>query len=82
MYVPADRKKPSVDLLYITDRAPGTEAAKTLPYSTDRSRSMAFGSVTVEIGNGIDWNTLVAQSTLSKLAVPGRWRQVTTPVVE
>jgi esterase/lipase superfamily enzyme len=64
--IPADSRKPSVDLLYITDRAPGTEAAKTLPYSADRSRSMAFGSVTVEIGEGIDWSALAAQSTVSK----------------
>jgi hypothetical protein len=33
--VPVDRKKPSVDLLYITDRAPGTEADKTLPYTAE-----------------------------------------------
>jgi esterase/lipase superfamily enzyme len=68
--VPADRKKPSVDLLYITDRAPTPGADKSIPYSAHRSRSMAFGSVTVEIGQGIDWSTLVAQSTLSKRTVP------------
>jgi esterase/lipase superfamily enzyme len=68
--IPADSRKPSIDLLYITDRAPGSEAAKTLPYSADRSRSMAFGSVTVEIGQGIDWGTLAAQSTVSKRSVP------------
>ncbi|WP_455289372.1 alpha/beta hydrolase [Cupriavidus necator] len=67
--IPADSKKPSIDLLYITDRAPGTEADK-LPYSADRSRSMAFGSVTVGFGEGIDWSTLVAQSTVSKRSVP------------
>jgi esterase/lipase superfamily enzyme len=42
--IPADSKKASVDLLYLTDRAPGTETAKTLLYSTDRSRSMAFAN--------------------------------------
>jgi hypothetical protein len=51
MFRPPTRKA-SVGLLYVTDRAPGTEAAKTLPYSADRSHSMAFGSVTVEFGKG------------------------------
>ena len=68
--IPADSRKPSVDILYITDRAPGTEADKTLPYSADRSRSMAFGSVTVEFGKGVDWSTLADQSTVSKRSVP------------
>ena len=67
--VPADDRKASVDLLYVTNRAPGTEAAKTLPYSADRSHSMAFGSVTVEFGDGVPWDTLVAQSTLSERSV-------------
>jgi len=31
--VPADSQKASLDLLYVTDRAPATEADKTLPYS-------------------------------------------------
>jgi hypothetical protein len=41
--------------LYVTNRAPGTEEAKTLPYSAERSHSMAFGSVTIEFGEGISW---------------------------
>jgi esterase/lipase superfamily enzyme len=68
--IPADSQKASVDLLYVTDRAPGTEAAKTLPYGAERSHSMAFGAVTVEFGEGVDWNTLVAQSSVSKRSVP------------
>ena len=68
--VPAADKKASIDLLYVTDRAPGTEAAKTLPYSADRSHSMAFGTVTVELGEAVSWDTLVAQSTVSKRSVP------------
>lgn len=68
--IPADSRKASVDLLYITDRAPGTEEAKTLPYSAERSHSMAFGAVTVEFGEGVDWDTLAVQSTLSKRSVP------------
>jgi esterase/lipase superfamily enzyme len=68
--VPDSDKKASIDLLYVTDRAPGTEADKPLPYSAERSHSMAFGSVTVEFGEGVAWDTLVAQSTLSERKVP------------
>ena len=63
--VPAADKKASVDLLYVTHRAPGTEEAKALPYSAERSHAMAFGSLTVEFGAGLAWDTLAAQSTLS-----------------
>ena len=58
--IPAASQKASIDLLYITNRAPGTEAAKTLPYSSERSHSMAFGTVTIDFGEGVPWNTLVA----------------------
>jgi esterase/lipase superfamily enzyme len=67
---PAAGQKGSVDLLYVTNRAPGTEEAKTLPYSAERSHAMAFGSVTVEFGEGVPLDTLAAQSTLSKRTVP------------
>ena len=68
--VPAAGQKASIDLLYVTNRAPGTEEAKTLPYSAERSHSMAFGIVTIEFGEGVSLDTLVAQSTLSKRTVP------------
>jgi esterase/lipase superfamily enzyme len=68
--VPAADKRASIDLLYVTNRAPGTEAAKTLPYSAERSHSMAFGTVTVELGEAVAWDTLVAQSIVSKRSVP------------
>jgi len=67
---PAAGQKSSIDLLYVTDRAPGTEAEKTLPYGSERSHSMAFGSVTVEFGEGVALDTLAAQSTLSQRSVP------------
>ncbi len=68
--VPADRQKPSIDLLYVTDRAPATKPCEPLPYSAKRSRSMAFGSVTVEFGEGVAWDTLVKQSTVTERWVP------------
>ena len=41
-------------------------AAAALPYTSDRSRSMAFGSVSVEIGQSVAWPTLVEMSTASQ----------------
>src|SRR5512134_1400690 len=51
-------RRPSLDLLYITDRAPA-EQADGLPYTAARSRSMAFGSTMVEFGDDISWDALV-----------------------
>ena len=52
----------SVNLLYVTDRTPVTRADGSLSYGSDRSRSMAFGSVIVEIGERVPWPTLAEQS--------------------
>ena len=60
----------SVDLLYITDRAPVTKPDGSLAYSSDRSRSMAFGSVMVEIGENVPWPVLAEQSTESPRELP------------
>jgi len=50
-----------VDLLYVTDRAPETVDG-ALAYGSRRSASAAYGSVTVEIGEGISWEELVEVS--------------------
>jgi hypothetical protein len=55
----------SIDLLYLTDRAPMTKPDGSLGYSSDRSRSMAFGSVTVEIGEKVPWPILAKESVAS-----------------
>lgn len=52
----------TVDLLYVTDRAP-ERVDGNLRYGYGRSRSLAFGSCKVEIGKGMDWKTLVTEST-------------------
>jgi esterase/lipase superfamily enzyme len=52
----------TVDLLYVTDRAPRLENG-SLRYGYERSRSLAFGSCFVEIGQQMDWATLVSEST-------------------
>ncbi|HSV57998.1 MAG TPA: alpha/beta hydrolase [Variovorax sp.] len=68
--IPAAGQKASIDLLYVTNRAPGSAEAKTLPYSADRSHSMAFGNATIEFGEGVPLDTLLAQSQLTERTVP------------
>lgn len=59
-----------VDLLFVTDRAPETVDG-SLAYGSGRSASAAYGSVTVEIGDGVSWETLVELSgTSSRHANP------------
>jgi len=63
---PENRVSPAVrssrvDLLYVTDRAPET-VDDALVYGSRRSASAAYGSVTVEIGDGISWEELVEVS--------------------
>jgi esterase/lipase superfamily enzyme len=60
----------SVDLLYVTDRAPMTKPDDSLGYSSDRSRSMAFGSVTVEIGEKVASPILAMESVASERDLP------------
>ena len=68
--IPADRQKPPIDLLYVTDRAPKAKPEEKLPYSAERSRSMAFGSVTVEVRQGRHvGHVWLRQSTVSKRSV-------------
>src|SRR5262245_52076453 len=58
-----ERQSPDLDLLFITDRAPATDPDDPLPYSALRSRSIAFGSTTVEFGDGVTWDELAKEST-------------------
>src|SRR5512138_3775919 len=59
--LPIDHRRPPLDLIFITDRAPG-EQAGDLPYGATRSRSMAFGSVMIEFGRDVTWDVLVRES--------------------
>ena len=61
---------PSLDLLYVTDRAPAAKPGEPLPYTAERSRSMAFGSVRVEFGEDMTWDELVKQSTAGERPAP------------
>jgi len=68
--VPAARRVPPLDLLYVTDRARSTKPDDPPSYSADRSRSMAFGSVTVDFGENMTWDELVRLSTASERPAP------------
>ncbi len=64
-----DSRRPSLDLLFVTDRAPA-EQADGLPYTAGRSRSMAFGSAMVEFGEDVSWDVLVKESTATQRVNP------------
>ncbi len=62
--IPAERKRPDLELLYITDRAPQKDPDAGVPYGQERSRSLAFGSTVVRMGEDLDWSELEQQSQL------------------
>ena len=64
-----DSRRPSLDLLFITDRAPA-EKANHLPYTASRSRSMAFGSTMVQFGENVTWDELIKESTTTQRVSP------------
>lgn len=53
---------PTVDVLYVTDRTPSNDGVSGVRYGHDRSPSVAYGSVEVEIGEGLDWDEVVRHS--------------------
>ncbi len=67
--LPPDSRRPSLDLLFITDRAPA-EHAGDVPYTASRSHSMAFGSATIEFGKDVSWDVLVKESTATQRVNP------------
>jgi esterase/lipase superfamily enzyme len=90
--LPPDRQKPYVDLIYMTDRAPRTDPNDPEPYTADRARSMAFGTLRVDIGDGIRWSDLASESTSGSRTIPlelklgaaqelGRFPQIIYPLV-
>ncbi len=70
-------RTPDIELVYITDRAPRAAQATeqdadpeaTLPYTAERSASMAFGTVRVRFGERVDWDTLAAQSVAAERSI-------------
>ncbi len=49
--VPEALRSNQVDLLYVTDRSPESDENGKLAYGSERSDSIAFGSVVVEFGD-------------------------------
>jgi esterase/lipase superfamily enzyme len=66
---PVDSRQPSLDLLFITDRAPAAHPGDP-PYTAERSRSMAFGSAMVEFGENVTWDVLIRESTAAQRVNP------------
>ena len=64
-----ERREPPLELLFITDRMPAQHADDP-PYTAGRSRSMAFGSVTIDFGENVTWDVLVRESTATQRATP------------
>jgi esterase/lipase superfamily enzyme len=60
------RRKPAVDLLFVTDRSPQADPESDLPYGQKRSASIAFGSAVVDFGPNLSWAELERQSRLAE----------------
>ncbi len=69
--VPAVFQTNRVDLLYVTDRRLERRGADGYPaYTFRRAPQVAFGSCVVELGRGLDWETLVAESRRGERRAP------------
>jgi esterase/lipase superfamily enzyme len=55
-------KTSTIDVLYATDRAPSHDGAGGVRYGHERSTSVGYGSVKVEIGEGLSWDEVVRHS--------------------
>ena len=58
--LPAESRTPALDLLFITDRVRAKSADEEAPYTANRSRSMAYGSTTIEFGENLSWDSLLS----------------------
>jgi esterase/lipase superfamily enzyme len=67
--VPQERRRSSIDLLYITDRADENSADSDAPYGEGRSNALAFGSALVELVPQMEWDELRRESLAAPRAV-------------
>ncbi|MHC4993054.1 MAG: alpha/beta hydrolase, partial [Planctomycetota bacterium] len=67
--VPPALRSSTIDLLYVTDRRAEGERDGRMRYRHFRSISLAWGSYTVQIGNGVTWTELVEASRTQRRAV-------------
>lgn len=65
--LPIDGRRPALNLLFITDRAPA-DLGGDVSYTAGRSRSIAFGSVMIEFGEHVTWDVLARESTATQRA--------------
>lgn len=77
--VPPALRTDSVDVLYVTDRAPEESPVPAERYGIRRSNSIAYGSALVKLGNGATWDELAADSVRAHRS---RSYPITVPVVE
>jgi esterase/lipase superfamily enzyme len=70
--VPTERRIPSIDLLYVTNRAPVADQQGKLSYGSQRSKSVAFGSAKVELGPGLTWDEIEDASQHAERRTPVR----------
>lgn len=65
--VPEVYQTNTVDVLYLTDRKPEKDSTRDhMKYGFERSRSLAMGISTVQIGENVSWDELVKASKTSK----------------
>jgi len=90
---PIEYRNNEVDVFYVTDRMPTERKGGGKEYGYHRSRSLAFGSCVVEIGEDVPWAELVENSLASKRDVSleleirsigekGRFPETPTPLVQ
>lgn len=60
--VPPAFRTNTVDILYLTDRAPDDTLARNIRYGSKRSQSLSFGMTTVRMGREESWDELVSAS--------------------
>ncbi len=60
--VPPALQSNRVEVLYATDRTPVQKKGGGLQYGYNRSKSLAFGTCTVQIGHDLSWEDLVRES--------------------
>ena len=68
--VPEAHRSTTLDVLYFTNRAPEANPDGGLRYGAERSKSLAFGSVRVKVGVGLDWDELAAASRSARRSTP------------
>lgn len=68
-WVVTEQQSNVVDILYVTDRKSEVSKKGVTSYGHSRSKSLAFGSCSVEIGKSVPWQELIEQSTTLRRTV-------------